>query len=339
MQLRYEQLSKQLARPPLAPIYLVSGEELLLVQLACDSIRSSAKKQGFFEREVFYAESGFDWQNLLVRSHNYGLFATKQMLELHLSQGISQAATEMLSAYAGNPPADKILLLITGKLERRLQQNVWFKNINTVGVIVSIWPMEKSQLTSWITERLATLHLKAETEAIQYLMSITEGNLLATAQEIEKLSLYFAADSNKVITWETMQQALADTARFDVFQLVDAALQGETQRCVRILNRLKEEGLEPLLILWSLSRECRQLASLALQLVQGKHLKTLLQSYHIWEKRHALLQCALQRHSLASWYKLLQCATRSDRIIKGVESGNVWQSLQQFSIAMAGTTS
>jgi DNA polymerase-3 subunit delta len=336
MQWRYEQINKQLKDKPLAPIYLVSGEERLLIQTACDSIRSSAKKQGFTEREVFHAESNFNWQALLTRSNNYGLFAEKHMLELHLSQGLSEAATEALKTYISNPPPDKLLLIITGKLDRRQQQTAWFKQFDKIGVFIPIWPMEPYQLSQWIAERFATFGLKAEKEAIQCLMSATEGNLLATAQEIEKLSLYFSTDIKNVITRDVLLQALSDNARFNPFTLTDAALHGEAKRCLRILNRLKEEGVEPLLILWALSRECRQLAILAFQLQQGKHLSALFKTYYIWEKRQGLFQQALQRHSLTHWHTLLRFAARIDRIIKGVEPGNSWQALQQFSMNIAG---
>jgi DNA polymerase-3 subunit delta len=337
MQLHYEQLNKLLvANKPLAPIYFISGEELLLVQMTCDRIRSSAKKQGFSEREVFYVESGFNWQTLLTHANNYGLFSEKQILELHLLQGVSESAAQTLKTYASDPPQDKLLLIITGKLDRRLQQTAWFKSIDKVGVFIPLWPMEYLQLSRWVTERLTALGLTAEKDAIQCLISATEGNLLASAQEIEKLSLYFASDTHPIITREVMLQALADNARFDPFKLTDAALQGKATRCLRILNRLREEGIEPLLILWSLSRECRQLASLAFQLAQGKNLRTLFQTHAIWEKRQPLFQQALQNRSLNHWYTLLKLAAQCDRLIKGVATGNTWQALQQLSLQLAG---
>jgi DNA polymerase III subunit delta len=336
MQLRYEQISYQLANKPLAPIYLISGDELLLVQITCDSIRNYAKKQGFSERELFYVETGFNWQHLLTRSNNYSLFAEKQILELQLLQDISEAAAETLKIYTSNPPANKLLLIRTGKIDRRQQQTAWFKSIDKVGVFIPIWPMEPCQLFQWIKERLASSGLKAEKEAIQCLIAATEGNLLATTQEIEKLSLYFAANTKNVITRDALLQALSDNARFDPFKLTDAALHGEVKRCLRILNRLKEEGIEPLLILWALSRECRQLATLAFQLEQGKNLKTLFQTYAIWGKRQELFQQALQRCSLTQCHQLLQLAAHTDQVIKGAITSNSWHALQRLSINIAG---
>jgi DNA polymerase-3 subunit delta len=336
MQLHYKQLSKHLSNKSLACIYFVSGEELLLVQTACSAIRSHAKKQGFSERAVFYAESSFNWQALLTHSNHYGLFSEKQMIELHLLQDVSEAGAQILKTYASNPPANKCLLIIAEKFDRRSQQTDWFKSIDAVGIYIAVWPIEKAQLALWITERLATMGLTAEKGAIQCLIFATEGNLLATAQEIDKLNLYFALDTPPVITQAAMLQALSDNARFSPFKLTDAALQGDASRCLRILNRFHEEGVEPLLILWSLSRECRQLAIFAFQLAQSKDLRMLFRIYHIGEKRQAVFQQALQRHSLAQWYKLLQCAAHADRVIKGATPGNIWNTLQRLSMQLAG---
>ncbi len=339
MQWRYEQLTKHFRDQPdkpLASIYLISGTEILLVQTACDTIRTHAQKQGFSEREVFYAESDLNWQAMLTHCHNYSLFAKKQIIELHLAPEVSETTAQILKTYASAPPHEQLLLIVAGKLDRRLQQTEWFKSIEAIGVSITIWPIEKSQLPSWIVARLATVGLTAEKSAIQCLISATEGNLLATAQAIEKLSLYFTADTPSIITQAAMLAALSDNARFIPFTLADAALQGEAARCLRILRRLQEEGVEPVLILGVLSRECRLLASFALQLSQGKDIKTLFRTHQVWEKRQYIFQQALQRHSLAQCYRLVRLATHCDHLAKGIIVGNIWDTLQQLSVQLAG---
>jgi DNA polymerase-3 subunit delta len=334
MQCRYEQLHQQLNNPVLAPIYLIFGEEIVLIQAACHAIRLTAKKAGFTDRQVFYADKLFNSSSLMDCMNNYGLFSEKQLLELHLSQGFSETVTQTLTLYAKNPPHNKLLLIIAGKLDRRLQQTAWFKSIHNVGLVIPIWPLQASQLFKWVTERFHAHGLKVEKAAIECLIFSTEGNLLATAQTIEKLSLYFDTKNN-VITTALLTQALSDNARFDPFKLTDAALAGNAERCLRILVHLKEEGIEPLLILWALSRECRILASLAFELKQGKNLLTLFKEQSIWEKRQILYQQALTRHPMTQWYQLLRLASRIDQLIKGIGTGSVWNALQTLSLHIA----
>jgi DNA polymerase-3 subunit delta len=336
MQLPYEKLAPQLKNQALVPIYLIAGEEIVLVQAACAAIRIAVKKAGFTERQVFYVDTNFNWSSLITCVNNYELFAEKQFLELHLPHGITEVAAQNLQRYANDPPPNKRLLIITGKIDRRLQQSTWFKSIDKVGLFVPVWPMQTEQLFKWITERFHTLGLKAEKAAIEYLMFATEGNLIATEQTIEKLNLTLD-EKNKLISTEILTLALSDNARFDPFKLTDAALAGKSQRCLRILTQLKEEGIEPLLILWALSRECRQLARFAFELDKGNRLTTLFKEQGVWEKRQILFQQALARHPLSHWYKLLGFAAHVDRLIKGIGTGNVWNALQMLSIKIAGS--
>lgn len=334
MQCRYEQLHQQLNKPVLAPIYLVSGEEIVLIQAACNAIRLAAKKAGFTDRHVFYTDTHFNGSTLSACMNNYGLFSDKQLLELHLLPGYSETLIQTLIRYAKNPPPNQLLLIIAGKMDRRLQQTTWFKSIDHVGLVIPIWPLQPPQLFRWVTERFHTMGLKVEKAAIECLIFATEGNLLATAQTIEKLNLYFD-EKNNVITIDMLMQALSDNARFDPFKLVDAALEGNSQRCLRILTHLQEEGIEPLLILWALSRECRLLASFAFELNKGKNLITLFKEKQVWEKRQVLFQQALKRHTLIHWYRLLGLASRTDQLIKGLGTGPIWKALQTLSLEIA----
>lgn len=334
MQCRYEQLPQQLNNNIIAPLYLIFGEEIVLIQDACKIIRSAAKKAGFTERQVFYADTHFNASTLITCMNNYGLFAEKQLLELHLSQGFSESIIQTLTLYTKNPPPNKLLLIIAGKLDRRLQQAAWFKSIDKLGLVIPIWPLHTPQLFRWVTERCHTMGLKVEKAAIECLIFATEGNLLATAQTIEKLSLYFGP-RHDTITIDMLTQALSDSARFDPFKLIDAALAGNSERCLRILAQLKEEGIEPLLILWALSRECRLLASFAFKLNQGQNLITLFKEQQVWEKQKLLLQQALTRHNFRHWYQLIGLAHRIDQLIKGISSGHVWNALQTLSLEIA----
>ena len=65
MRLYPEKLADHLQQQ-LLPVYLVSGDEPLLVQECCDLVRQQARKHGCSEREVIDAGvSGFKWQDIL----------------------------------------------------------------------------------------------------------------------------------------------------------------------------------------------------------------------------------------------------------------------------------
>ncbi|HEY0721001.1 MAG TPA: DNA polymerase III subunit delta [Gammaproteobacteria bacterium] len=334
MRLRPDQLASQL-RQRLSPVYLVSGDEPLQLQEAADAVRAAARAQGFSERQVLHAEGGFDWGALGAEADALSLFAERKIIDLHLpSAKPGDKGSKALLEYTARPPEDNLLLITAGKLEREQQNSKWFKAIDGCGVVVQVWPLEQRALPDWIEQRLAARGLSATPEAIALLAERVEGNMLAAAQEVEKLVMLYGSGQ---LDAEAVRGAVADSSRYDVFELADAALAGDATRCARILTGLHGEGEEPVLILWALVREIRTLALIAAAQAEGTPLDTLFSQQRIWDKRKPLFRAALGRHSARRWQQLLRRAARADRVCKGMEQGSAWDELLQLSLLMAGT--
>lgn len=333
MKLAYPQLAHHLTKN-LAPIYLVSGDELLLIQEAIDALRAAASKAGFSERVSTTAESQSDWAKLLYTdTHSISLFASKKLVELNLSHiKLNSTHGKILEEYACKPLDNTVLIIIATKLDTKIEKTAWYKAIEKNGVVMPIWPIPAEQLPQWIRQHAKKNNLQLTPQAAERLATLVEGNLLAAAQEIEKLSLLYP---DKMLDHHAIENAVIDNARFDIFKLVDSALLGDSSRCLRILKNLAEEGIEPTLILWVLTRELRVLADIQKQLQQGIALTTLLSKARIWEKRQAGFRAFLQRHTQSSCWRLLSCAAKIDHIIKGIEAGNVWDNLDAFTVQIS----
>lgn len=337
MKLSPAQLNKHL-QGQLAPVYIVSGDDPLLCQEAADAIRGAARQQGYDERQVFSADANFDWGNLLLAGASLSLFAQRRLLELRLPSGKpGDKGAAALIEYCANPAEDTLLLISLPKLDGSAQKTKWGKALIEGGhcQFIQIWPVDAQQLPQWINQRLSQAGLTAQRDAVDMIAARVEGNLLAAAQEIEKLKLL--ADGSQ-ITVETVQAAVADSARFDVFGLVDAILNGEAAHALRMLEGLRGEGVEPPVILWALARELRLLAGLAQQFSQGVPLDKAFSQARppVWDKRRPLVSKALQRLSAQRWAMLLQDAQRIDAQIKGQAQGSPWTSLARLSLLMAG---
>ena len=253
MKLAPAQLNKHL-QGALAPVYVVSGDDPLLCQEAADAIRNAARQQGFDERQVFSADANFDWGTLLQAGASLSLFAQRRLLELRLPSGKpGDKGAAALMEYCANPAEDTLLLVSLPKLDGSAQKTKWGKALieGAHCQFIQIWPVDVHQLPQWINQRLQQAGLSAQRDAVDLIAARVEGNLLAAAQEIEKLKLL--AEGNQ-ITVETVQAAVADSARFDVFGLVDAMLNGEAAHALRMLEGLRGEGVEPPVILWALAR-------------------------------------------------------------------------------------
>ncbi len=334
MRLRAGQLAQHLQQG-LAPIYLVSGDEPFQTDTATRQIREAAVVQGYGEREQFHVDGNFDWDQLQASASNLSLFAEKKLMDLRLPSGKSPGLDggKALAAWAGAGNCETLLLINMGKLDRKQQQSKWFKALDKAGVVIQIWPVEAAQMPDWIRTRMQTRGMQPDQAAVQMLAERLEGNLLAADQELEKLRLLCGEGKVDV---EQISTAVSDSARFDVFALVDTALLGDASRLMRIFSGLQAEGLQPVLVLWALMREIRSMTRMAWQLAQGNSVEQVLGQYHVWDKRKAPVAAGLRRHSLRRWQGMLYQAATVERVIKGRAAGAPWDELVQLGLKMAG---
>lgn len=313
---------QQLKQHRISPVYLISGDEFLLLQEACDLVRKLAIDSGYSEREVFHIETGFNWENFVASTSNLSLFGEKSLLELNFNGKIGDVGNEVLQNYFNKPSKDKIILIITAKLDAAQQKTKWFKAVDTLGLVVQIWPIDASQMPAWIIKRLAQFNLKTSAQGVKILADYAFGNLLAAAQEIEKISLIYGGGN---ITPEQIIEVITDNSKFNIFNLIDTALAGNKSLVLHILDNLKAEDAEPTIILWSIARELRVLINMSLGIEQN-----------IWDKRKALFRQALSRHKTNSLQDLLQQAAKIDRIIKGADNQHIlWHEIYNIFLHLA----
>lgn len=337
MKLAPAQLERHL-QGPLSPVYVVSGDDPLLTQEAADGIRQAARQQGFDERQVFHAEANFDWGQLLEAGASLSLFAQRRLLELRLPSGKpGDKGAAALLEYLQHLSPDNLLLISLPRLDGATQKSKWAKALLDSPQVqfLSFWPLEASQLPRWIGQRLNRLGLGATPEAVALLATRVEGNLLAAAQEVEKLAL-LATEGH--VDLELVQRSVADSTRYSLFDLMDRALAGQTAEALRCLHGLRSEGTEAPIVLWAVARELRLLGQLAYQQSQGSALEAAFAQVRppIWEKRRPLLAKALRRTPIACWSHWLKEAQAIDAQIKGQVPGSPWTALERLLLALAG---
>jgi DNA polymerase-3 subunit delta len=335
VQINPEQLGSRL-QGPLAPVYFISGDEPLRVMETADAVRAQARKQGYDEREVLTVQPGFDWSTLESTAGSLSLFSQRRVIDLRLPTGKpGDAGSKALRAYAEQPPEETILLITAGKLEQSARRSKWVQALDRAGVVVFVWPLDTQQFPAWVRTRMRQRGLEPTTEAVSLLAERVEGNLLACVQEIDKLYLL---QGEGPVDAAAITAMVADSARFDVFTLVDAALGGDGVRCARILHGLQGEGVAAPMVLWALTRELRQLAMMADAVAGGEAIPKVLARFRVWQGRKRATGQALGRLSSVACRDLLQRCAEVERVIKGRASGNPWDELLQLALLLAGVT-
>ncbi|WP_438865012.1 DNA polymerase III subunit delta [Neptunicella sp.] len=281
----------------LKPFYLIFGDEPQQKIEAIEQLRHAARQQGFDERQSLQVDSQFQWHSLIEASQSMSLFSSRQMIELELPSGKpGTEGSKTLVTVAEHTNPDTIIVLHGDKIGRDVQNSKWFKTLDKQGVYVPCYPVEGRQLQQWIANRLRLRQIHTSAEAIALLAEHCEGNLLAAQQEIDKLPLLFPDGQ---IDFKQLQQAIGDHARFNVFQLVDVLLSGDINKTIKMLYRLESEGIEPVVVLWALTREWQTLYELKFAQQQGQSLSQLYKTMRIWQSRQSLYSAALQRLSLS----------------------------------------
>jgi DNA polymerase-3 subunit delta len=330
LKLSLETLRAHLAGEP-ARAYLVSGDEALLVGEAADAIRACVKRAGFDEREVHFIERVADWDGVRASANNLSLFGSRKLIEIRLPSGKpgvggGNAIVDLLT----NVSPDNIYLMITGKLEREQNNSAWVKAFESAGAWLAAWPVELARLPQWLRARAATLELEIEDDAVRFIVERTEGNLLAAQQELEKLKLLAPKknENAKRVDLAQVQASIGDSARFDVFQLGEAALGADVARALRILAGLRSEGVEPTLALWAIAREIRNVWGTTQQgPARG------------WQKPSAALENAKRRAARLPYARLAARTSRADRMIKGQHPGDAWDEMALLVVEFAGRRS
>ena len=345
MEVKPEQLAAQLAADParagpFRPAFLIAGPEPLRVLEAADAVRAAARRHGIAEREVFEAEGPQrepDWDALESTFRAPSLFASRRLVEVRLPTGKpGKEGAEVISDFCAQPPADVTLMVTAGEWSKQ-HGGKWSEAIGRIGVIALAWAVKPHELADWIERRLQARGLKADRSAVQMLADRVEGNLLAAAQEIDKLALL---SDGKPIDAERMESLVAHAARYDVFRVVDAALNGQAALVSRTLAGMRAEGEAVPALLGMVVLELQRGAALARITERGGNLAAEFKAQRIWDAKQPMYRRALQRHAAPRWDAFVAQAGRVDRIAKGrgqpgQDPADAWLALERLLLAVA----
>ncbi len=316
----------------LAPCYLVHGGEPLQTTEIIAGIRTQAAKEGYNNSVVLELTSQFKWEELLNRCQNLDLFAERTLIELRLhGETVSKQGTQTLEAVFQEQDPNLCILITAGKLKATTLNANWARHIHKDGKVLVAKPIAANQWTSWVSTRLKQAGFNSEQPATAMLAKCYEGNLLALAQLIQKISLALPKGD---LTLEQITPFIDSNTQFSIFELVNAALAGERERTFTILNSLKDENVDPILTLWALARELRQLLTLK-RTQHASSLESAAQKLGIWRDNLPRIKSALERLTTDKLEQLLQLAQKIDTMLKGMQPGDAWQPLTSLSLALA----
>ena len=343
MQVPALQLPTQLQRG-LKTLYTLHGDDPLLQQEAADAIRTAARAQGHSERSVFtVAGAHFDWSAVMAAGGSLSLFADKQLVEIRIPSGKpgkegSVALQQIAAGAAGNDST--LTLVLLPRLDAATQKSAWFGALDAHGVTVRIDPVERAQLPGWIAQRLQQQGQRVAAgepgqRILAFMADRVEGNLLAAHQEIQKLALLYPQGE---LSFEQVESAVLNVARYDPFKLAEAVLDGQPARVQRMLDGLQAEGEAAVLVHWALADDIRALNRVKRAVADGRPLPMVLREQRVWGAKEKRFERVLPRLGPAQLAQWLQDAHKVDGIVKGLKDADwpadPWQALHRLALAV-----
>jgi len=332
VQLKPAQLEDHLANT-LASCYLVSGDEPLIVSECADAIRRKAREAGCTERQRISISGKDDWLELGHIAGALSLFAERKLIEILLPSGKpGTEGSRALMEHLESEPTGDVLLVISGRIDKQSQKSKWYTAMDRVGAVIPVWPVSPTELPGWIGQRMRRAGMKADAEAIALLAERVEGNLLAAAQEIEKLRLLHP---EQTLSAAQVADTVSDNARYDAFRLVDVALSGDARSALRTLRGLRAEAVQPPVLLWAIAREVRLLTDIKRDMATGGAASSAMNQHGVWRNRQPLVQAALQRLSGRDLAELQALSFEADGTSKGFLLGDAWDVLENLVVLLA----
>nr|WP_318382825.1 DNA polymerase III subunit delta [uncultured Enterobacter sp.] len=325
-----EQLRAQL-NEGLRAAYLLFGNDPLLLQESQDDVRQAAVSQGFDEHHSVTVEASTDWTTLFSLCQAMSLFASRQTLLLQLPEnGPNAAINEQLTTLVSLLHDDLLLIVRGNKLTKSQENAAWFTALASRGVQVTCQTPEQAHLPRWVANRAKQNNLQLDDAANQLLCYCYEGNLLALAQALERLSLLWPDGK---LTLPRVEQAVNDAAHFTPFHWVDALLAGKGKRALHILQQLRLEASEPVILLRTVQRELLTLVTLKRQSAHTP-LRTLFDKHRVWQNRRAVTTDALTRLSHDQLRQAVHLLMRTELTVKQDYGQSVWAELEGLSLLL-----
>ena len=315
--------------------FFVYGAEPFQGAEFCDVLKLKAKDQGIAERLVFEVSTKECWHKISVELDSLSLFSSKRLIEIYPEVRALKDGKEVLSKILNRSNSD-VLLIKVGHLDFKAKKSTWFSMLSNKCVTLCFEQPTLNEMPEWIAERFASYDKKVSREAAALIAERTEGNLMSTAHEIEKLILLIDSDS---ITLSKVVDSVLDGTQFSIYDYRDSFLQGDLVRSVKIIKYLENAGVEPLVVNWIIRKELRDLTQISVREAEGESFAVIFKSLRIWGDRMGLLKKALRRGSVSSWFELLIESANIGLTIKGAFDGDPWEKLGLLTVRVCSLRS
>jgi DNA polymerase III subunit delta len=242
---------------------------------------------------------------------------------------LDSTGKRVLNEYLKNSNPRCFIIIRTPNIPAKQVQ--WITPLADILFIIH-YSLSSEGMYQWITEQLKKNALSFETNVPALIQQYTQGNMLACAQVIEKISLNYS--KNSYISNQQALEHVFNQCEHSLFELTENCLLGQADKSIQILRQAANNKTEATLVLWMLTQEIRLLLQLNFLIQQKIDFKTACSQLKIWPQRAGLYQRALKRINYSSLQQLLHYCLATDEQIKSNLNSQMWNSLERITIGL-----
>lgn len=329
MQIKHNYLAQQLQKK-LSPIYWLAGQDTYLLEDSSTAIKKQIKSRYDCDEKIMTIQSVDDWRTVIEEANSYSLFSETTLLTIYYDKkSLESSGKKIINDYLNNINSRCFIIIRTPNITAKQLQ--WLIPLNDILFIIH-YSLNKEAMTQWIVAQLQKNSFTFDVSLPALINQYTQGNMLACAQVIEKLSLSYSPNAH--ISVQQGLEQVFNQCEHNLFELIDACLLGQADKSIQILRYAAHNKTESILVLWMLTQEIRLLIQLQYCIKQNMDIKTACSQLKIWPQKSTLYQSAAKRINYETLQHLLNYCLIIDEQIKSNLNNQMWNSLEKIALSV-----
>lgn len=237
------------------PVYLVGGEEKLLVSRLCEAVRHAVVGRGPRGlAEDFFEGRGTSAATVLSACRTLPMMAKRRLVTVRNVEQMAAPEQEALVPYFEKPEPTSVLLLVATQLDSRRKIALEAKKAKVL--FVAEHPSDE-EAALWIEREAKARGVAMDAGAVESLTLSVGTDLGQLADAIERLALY---TNNGPVSAKTVDAVVVPVREIPAFDLSDAVAQRNRPAALGAIVRLLNQRQDPLPIMGLVAWKVAQLA-------------------------------------------------------------------------------
>ncbi|MFL6373192.1 MAG: DNA polymerase III subunit delta [Pyrinomonadaceae bacterium] len=335
-------LRDELKRRELRPAYLLYGAETYLRDGAAKYISQQVFGEGDFrdlnETNFALSPDANDLREAISAAEQLPMMAIRRLVKITgiriSANGIRDTVVEdhepLLKNYLSNPSPSSVVVLVADELNGNRKMSKLLKDLCAA---VEFAPLNDKELIQWTHKEFAKTGATVSEPVIQLLVARVGSDMHRLTNEIGKVAA--ASLPSGVVTEELVEGLVATSRELDNFALTRYLIAGHGGKAITTLKKLLDDGIEPLMLLGSISFTFRQLMMAKDLMDRGADRRQVTSSLRLRYSDQEPFLAAARRTKIASLTGAIQEIATADIAIKTSLGGSTTGGRMQIEMLVA----